>query len=289
VKSHDFISNFCTKEVDLIYCGSGSQLGKAMMAKEKFNKPIICWVWDIPYCWKDWCQSDNEVKANYWRDYFIKELASNLKKCDRVISGSKYTQGVLKNIFNIESEQIYYYIDTEELDSVQIDGKKGNIIQISRFASHKRFDISIKSMNGIGRKLICIGTGRHERLKNLAQELKVDVDFYLNPRNKEKIKLLKESEVLVSPSVYEGWGMTPIEALYCGVPVLLNDLEVFREVYGDKVLYHKRDDWRDMREKLMIILKSKDLQKRIVGECGRIISEFTIPKFVKRWEKAIQI
>jgi len=289
VEKYDFISNFCTREVDLIYCGSISQLDKAMVAKERFNKPLICWVWDIPYCWKDWCRTNDEIQKNKWRARYVEKVISNLRKCDRVISSSKYTQRILKNIFNIESEQIYFYINTEELDSVQTHGKKGHIIQISRFALVKRFDISIRAMNGIKRKLICIGTGNYKKLEDLAKELKVDVIFCCNPRNKEKIKLLKESEVLVSPSIFEGWGMTPIEALHCEIPVLLNDLEVFREIYGDKVLYHKRDDWEDMREKLMMLLKDQGLQKKMVRECRPLISEFTVPKFVERWVKVIQI
>lgn len=289
VEGHDFLSNFCTKEVDLIYCGSVSQLGKAMIMKEKFNKPLICWVWDIPYCWRDWCRTNDELRDNNWRGRYIENMILILKKCDKVISSSKYTQRILKNIFNIESEQMYFYIDTEKLDSVKVDGKKGHIIQISRFALNKRFDISIKAMNGIGRKLVCIGTGDYKKLENLAQQLKVEVDFYCNSEDKEKIKLLKESELLVSPSIFEGWGMTPIEALYCETPVLLNDLEVFRELYGDKVLYHKRDSSKDMREKLNILLNDKELQKKILKECQPLISEFTIPKFVKRWEKMIQV
>lgn len=289
VKKHDFISHFCTKEVDLIYCGSISQLDKAMAMKERFNKPLVCWVWDIPYCWKDWCRTNDEIQKNKWRSQYVEKVISNLRKCDRVISSSKHTQRILKNIFNVESEQMYFYINTEELDSVQTHGKKGHIIQISRFALVKRFDISIKAMNGIERKLICVGTGNYKELEGLARKLKVDAVFCCNPKNKEKIKLLKESEILVSPSIFEGWGMTPIEALYCEIPVLLNDLDVFREVYGDKVLYHKRDDFEDMREKLKMLLKDHGLQKRMVDDCRPLISEFTVPKFVKRWEQMIHL
>lgn len=288
INDYTFLHNRCDKDVDIIYCGSMSQLSKAMIAKEIFNKPLICWVWDIPYNWREWCRSDNEIQNNQRREAYVKKSILNLRKCDKVISASKYTQRILKKKFNIDSDQIYFYIDTEELDSIHIDSKKGHIIQIGRFAPNKRFDISIRAMKGIDRKFICIGIGRYKKLEELSHKLNVDVDFYCNRENKVKIKLLKESEILVSPSIFEGWGMTPIEALYCKVPVLLNDLEVFKEIYGDNVLYHKKDNVEDMREKLRYLLSDKQLQRKIVERCRPLISEFTVSKFAKRWEKVIE-
>lgn len=287
VKNHEFMHNRCTKDVDLIYCGSASQLDKAMATKQEYGKPLICWVWDLPYCWPEWVRNNEEIRAHAWRDAYIKKTVSNLRKCDKVISASKHTQRVLKEKFAIESEQIYFYIDTVGIEAIPADGTNGYIIQISRFALNKRFDISIKAISNLGRKLVCAGTGSYGRLKDLAEKLHADVDFYCNKDNKKVIGLLKNAEVLVSPSLYEGWGITPIEAIYCGIPVLLSDLDVFREVYGDNISYHRKDDVKDMREKLGYLLADKQLQRKIVNDCQPLISDFTIPKFVDRWEKII--
>jgi len=288
IKDHGFLHNRCTKDVDLIYCGSASQLVKAMAAKQEYGKPLICWVWDLPYCWPEWTKNNEEVRAHVWRDAYIKKTVLNLHKCDKVISASKYTQQILKEKYAIESEQIYFYIDTEGIDAIPPNGRSRHIIQISRFALNKRFDVSIKTVSNLGRKLVCVGTGSYGGLKNLAEKLHADVDFYCNKDTRTVIKLLKSAEVLVSPSLHEGWGMTPIEALYCGVPVLLSDLEVFREVYGDNVPYHRKDDVEDMREKLRYLLADMQLQRKIVDDCRPLISDFTIPKFIKRWEKMIR-
>jgi len=286
VKNHEFFHNQCTGDADLIYCGSVSQLNKALVAKETYKKPIICWVWDLPHCWREWTRNDNEVREHAHRTADVNRKVAQLKKCDKVISASKYTQRTLRE-FGIESEQIYFYIDTEEIDSIPALPQNGHIIQISRFALNKRFDISIRAIKGLDRKLVCVGHKGSGKYEALATSLGADVEFYCNVRRDVTIGLLKGAEVLVSPSVFEGWGITPIEALYCGVPVLLNDLEVFREVYGDAVPYHKPDDVDDMREKLRYLLTDKELQGKIVESCQPLISEFTIAKFAHRWEEAV--
>lgn len=288
VNNYRFLHNRCTKDAELIYCGSVSQLNKAVAAKEEYEKPLICWVWDLPYCWPEWARNNEEIHANAWRDAYIKHAVSNLRKCDRVISASRHTQQVLKEKYAIESEQIYFYIDTEGIDAIPPNGGDGQIIQISRFALNKRFDMSIKVANVLGRKLVCMGTGNCSEFKVLADELQADVDFYCNKDMRTVIGLLKSAEILVSPSLHEGWGMTPIEALYCGVPVLLSDLKVFREIYGDSVPYHRKDDVEDMSEKIRYLLADKELQNKIVEDCRPLISDFTIPKFIKRWEKIIK-
>lgn len=287
VEGHDFVSNWCNESVDLIYCGSVSQLDKAMAAKEVYKKPIICWVWDIPYCWEEWCRTSEEIRAHVWRSAYIVKVIENLRKCDKVISSSKYTQRVLKEKFGLESEQIYFYIDTEELDRVSAQSKADHIIQISRYALNKRFDLSIKVAKSLGQKIVCVGTGSYDYLKHMARIMFANVDFYQNITRKTTIALLKQATVLVSPSVFEGWGMTPIEAIYCGIPALVSDLEVFKEVYGDCMVYHKKDDFSSMREKLDRILKDKQLRAKIVKDCKPLISDFTIPKFAKRWAREV--
>jgi len=289
VKKHKFLFNQCTKDADLIYCGSTSQLSKAIVAKQQYGKPLICWVWDLPHNWREWVRNDSEYKAHVGRDKKIKKIVANLRKCERIISASKSTQRILKEKHGLASEQLYFYIDIKSIDAVSSPRKKGHIIQISRFALNKRFDDSIRVTNDIRRKFICIGPKKKnlKGLKEIALKLNANVEFHVGIKRAVAIKLLKEAEILVSPSLHEGWGMTPIEALYCKIPVLLSDLEVFKEIYGENVLYHKKNDSDDMKEKLNRLLRDKKLQRKIVDNCHPLISDFTIPKFIGRWERMI--
>lgn len=290
----------CNKQTDIIYCGSLSKLKFALSKKKKWKKPIVCWVWDVPDCWREWAWNKKDIAENAYRDDYWKENLKLLKQCDRILCGSKSTQKALKN-YEIESEQLYYYINTEAIKKVRGKKKQNQFIQISRFALNKRFEDSIITAQSTNKTLICVGSGKSylSRLQKFVKcetrifellsgkKKKSDIYFKHAPDTPTVISLLKSSKILVSPSIFEGWGITPIEALFCGVPVILSDLEVFQEVYGDKVLYHRQKDPEDQAEKLNFLWDDTDLQNKIVRDCQPIIAEFTPQKFAKRWKEAI--
>jgi glycosyltransferase-like protein len=49
--------------------------------------------------------------------------------------------------------------------------------------------------------------------------------------------LVAAADVFAFPSVKEGFGLAPLEALAAGVPLVVSDLPVFREVFGDAAVY----------------------------------------------------
>lgn len=68
-------------------------------------------------------------------------------------------------------------------------------------------------------------------------ELGVDVRI-LGPLGQAEVPpLVACADVFALPSVKEGFGLAALEALAAGVPVVLRDLPVFREVFGDTVRY----------------------------------------------------
>lgn len=51
------------------------------------------------------------------------------------------------------------------------------------------------------------------------------------------LTLLARSSIYIATSIYEPFGMAPLEAALCGCAVLANDIESLREVWGDAALY----------------------------------------------------
>lgn len=69
--------------------------------------------------------------------------------------------------------------------------------------------------------------------------------------NQQVYRLLSEAQCMVSPSLYEGFGIPPLEALSLGTPVILSDIPVYKEVYGRfPVTFFRAGDADDLYEKL---------------------------------------
>jgi glycosyltransferase involved in cell wall biosynthesis len=76
------------------------------------------------------------------------------------------------------------------------------------------------------------------------------------------------SKVFVFPSLYEGFGIPPLEAQACGCPVVCSNVASLPEVGGvDSVLYCDPYDVNDIREKIELVLNDEALQNdlRIKG------------------------
>ena len=59
----------------------------------------------------------------------------------------------------------------------------------------------------------------------------------LEPSDEEIRRLFAGAKAFVFPSLAEGFGLPPLEAMASGVPVVCSDIPVFREVYGDAARY----------------------------------------------------
>lgn len=90
-------------------------------------------------------------------------------------------------------------------------------------------------------KLIIVGRSDFfmERLKKLAQKLDIDqrVVFWGEASEAELTTLYQKTAGYILPSLAEGFGFGPLEALRQGVPVAVSDIPVMREVLGDAPIY----------------------------------------------------
>ncbi len=65
----------------------------------------------------------------------------------------------------------------------------------------------------------------------------VEVKFQHRATDAEKFQLLKQADLMIFLSRFEGFGYPPVEAIYCGLPCIVYDLPVLREVSGDALSY----------------------------------------------------
>lgn len=109
---------------------------------------------------------------------------------------------------------------------------------------------------GLKEKLVLVGKAdtfrtSDEEFTQLLQKTK-DVEFTGYVSDDELYSLIYNAKALVQPSLYEGFGLPPIEAMYIGTKAIVSDIEVFKELFSDlPVTFFKCGDSEDLTKKLL--------------------------------------
>ena len=69
------------------------------------------------------------------------------------------------------------------------------------------------------------------------------------------------------------------------VPILCSDIEIFKEIGDDSVVYFKKQDYNDLANQLKLICKDKILVERLVSKGIKRANLFTQKNFIEGFEK----
>jgi len=93
-------------------------------------------------------------------------------------------------------------------------------------------------------RLVCVGPAprsESEQATLVARRLESRVEF-VSGSDGNLAWLYSRAEALVYPSIYEGFGLPPLEAMTCGCPVIASDAASIPEVVGDAAVLFDPDD-----------------------------------------------
>ena len=88
-------------------------------------------------------------------------------------------------------------------------------------------------------------------------------------------RIYAQADALVLPSLYEGFGLPPIEAMAAGCPALVSRAASMPEVCGDAALYFDPFDIRDMADKLARIVTDQQLRETLRAAGKRRAAQLT--------------
>lgn len=130
------------------------------------------------------------------------------------------------------------------------------------------------------------------------EELGKTAFMFDNKDSNKKVKLLEYVSVeslryiyrgaycLVFPSLYEGFGLPPLEAMNFGCPVITSNVSCLPEICGNAALYVDPYSVRDIKTKLETLLSDPELRQRLV-EAGKLNAQaFSMDNYVKRLHQA---
>ena len=207
----------------------------------------------------------HEKFPNYFGGLINKVYLFNKSKtiiaADKIIAISEQTKKDLIETYKIDASKIAVihhglsddFRSLSESDKSEFKARyqitKPYFLFVGNRELYKNFIFLLETFSGWSLKnsydLYCIGGGDFNRTENDLMAmlgLKDSVKLFQGVSEKDLIGFYNSSNGLIYPSLYEGFGFPLLEAMACGVPALVSDIDIFREVGGGGPLYFSPAD-----------------------------------------------
>lgn len=152
---------------------------------------------------------------------------------DVILANSQNVQDRIKKYYNRDSTVLYPVVDTERFGVAHarpLGQATPYLVVISRLVPYKRVDIAVQAAKQLKYPLVVIGTGPEKnKLRAIAGP---DTTFLDEAGDDVVVQYLQHAEAFVFPGE-EDFGITPVEAMAAGVPVIAYAKGGVLETVGD--------------------------------------------------------
>lgn len=191
--------------------------------------------------------------------------------------------------------QIYNPLDKKiQTHNYQEESKK--IIACGRLAHEKGFDLLLKSCEKIfikypEWKLELYGEGpERERLIKLSKDLDIEKNVFFKGYKQNIYNQYKNYSFLVVPSRFESFGMSIIEAMKVGIPVISFDCpDGPREIIEDSKngLLVKNGSIEELVTKMEKMISDVELRKKIRENALLSLENYKLEKITEKWKEIL--
>lgn len=236
--------------------------------------------------------------------YFLWRQYQNYltRKFTRLITISKYTHDEVLRTNGVESDIVYNSIPFEfNSTETTVDSVLGRkyILDVNRFDQRKNPQVLIQAFNLLRDKiphfLYLKGesdqNGNYKCLKTLVSDLGLENRVILDTTYRtegEMNYLYSHADLFVSPSLKEGFGWTPIEAAVLKTPVLVSDIEVFREVTCNKIQTFNPHSPDDLSGNIMEKLKNPPSKQELNDLADFFLQQYSLKNQIMQLERVLE-
>ena len=261
----------------------------------KFNGPTVITAHDLS--WIRFPETHPEERVRAMNTYF----EPGLRRASLIITDSEFGKRELMDVFGVKAELIkpvllgveplFYPRTVEDTQSVLTRHKLVHgqyLLAVGTLEPRKNLQVALLAYMQMPQQvrkhfpLVLVGmNGWHtsaleQQIAPLVEAGEIRQIGYL-PRE-ELAMVTAGALTLIYPSIYEGFGLPPLEAMACGVPVIASDVSSLPEVLGDTgLLINPRDD-EALAQVIQKLIMDTDLRKQLSQKALARSSLFT-------WEK----
>jgi glycosyltransferase involved in cell wall biosynthesis len=270
-------------DIDVFYCPNGNG------PVREFGCPIVMCIHDIN------AQKNMSNVTHYV--YRKLSIPRGAKIADYVVTVSEFSKNEIINELEVPSQKvnvIYNGIDSYYRSSdpgtefelpdkyVLFVGSMNPRKNINRII--KSFD-KIKTETDLPHRLVMIGPDNKSIFKNTNEYGNNNI-ILPGFVSKQKLKFAYENaDVFIYPSLYEGFGIPPFEALACGTPVVTSNTTSLGELVSEGALQVDPTSTDEISNALKEVITNKELSNELIesGEC--LTKKYTWRKVTRRLEK----
>jgi len=216
------------------------------------------------------------------RVYFRLMCQMAVRRAARIVTISENSRDDIVKLFNVPADKIGIVhlaaeqrfrptdIGIEEIRKKYTLPQKF-ILYVGNLSPHKNIHVLLKAYAALPLNLreqykLVLGTPKSDKylthIKKIIEgmELTRDVVFTGFIEDEDLPTVYHMSSLFAFPSLYEGFGLPPLEAMACGCPVVSSNTSSLTEVLGDAALFFNPHDVGEISSAIGQMLEDKDLQ-----------------------------
>ncbi|MDH5686616.1 MAG: N-acetyl-alpha-D-glucosaminyl L-malate synthase BshA [Candidatus Bathyarchaeota archaeon] len=234
---------------------------------------------------------------------FLPVNAMSLENADGLTAVSKYLREQARETLGLKRDisVIPNFVNSDVFSPAEPDvvhGRKGRqvvIVHVSNFRPVKRIEVLVEAMSFVvqvaeSTRLILVGEGsERQRIELLVKQLGLQKKVLMTGFRSDIPELLRCSDILVLCSDMEGAGLTLLEAMSCGLPVVATRVGGIPEIVEDGkngFLVTPRSP-EELADRILRLNFDGELRLKMGEEARRTVLEhFTVDKVVPMYEEA---
>lgn len=235
-------------------------------------------------------------KASTIKNHFVYTLKQRLfretlkrasQRATTIIAGSKTTKEKLVGLFGLPEKKvvpIYAGTNEPEKNVGSLGSEKGEkilkknkikkpfILYVGNSFPYKNLELVLNALAKLDEKITFVYVSARdsfsknlvEKAKQMGLEDRVVCTGYLS--DEDLNWLFRSATCFVFPSLAEGFGLTGLEAMAAGCPVVASSIPVFKEIYGKAALFFDPLNSDELGKKIEEIVKYNSLRESLIAE-----------------------
>ncbi|MCI0711720.1 MAG: glycosyltransferase family 4 protein [Chloroflexi bacterium] len=198
-----------------------------------------------------------------------------IRRAVHVVTLSESTKQDIVNIYSVPEDKItvtYAAISPQfrPLDNLP-EREQPYILAVGNLQPRKNLArlmeayVLLRDWKAIDHQLVIVGQELWfaDTIKAAAKSYQEDILFTGYVSEDELVDLYNGADVFVYPSLYEGFGLPPIEAMACGTPVVTSNISSLPEAVGDAALTVDPYDVAAIAAAIQRVLTDEMLQRKL--------------------------